>query len=171
VPDIPVPEGWVRPVLTGHLAGGVPRDLVLWPDPRLRARCEPSGYLKGPELRSLVADMLATMYAAGGRGLAAPQIGVMRRIFVMDAGWKEGRPEPLVTLDPEVVARSAEMSTATEQCLSIPGRPVDVLRPSAITLAWYDLDGRHYRGAFTGAAARIAQHEADHLDGRLIVEG
>lgn len=162
--------GWIRPVLPASLGSGVVRDLVLWPDPRLRQPCEPAGYLKGPDLHALAADLLATMYAAGGRGLAAPQIGILRRIFVMDAKWKEGDPEPLVMLDPEILWRSPQTERAVEACLSIPGRPAEVERPAAITLAWYDLDGKHHLRQLTGTHARIAQHEVDHLDGRLIVK-
>lgn len=169
MPDRADASAWVRPVLTGPLAGGVVRDLVLWPDARLRQRCEPAGFLSGPELRQLAADLLATMYDAGGRGLAAPQIGVMRRIFVMDAGWKRGAPEPMVMADPEILVRSPETATLTEACLSIPDRPVAVTRPVAIGLSWYDLDGLHQLQQMDGEAGRIAQHEADHLDGLLIV--
>ncbi|WP_246055027.1 peptide deformylase [Paracoccus gahaiensis] len=169
MPDRADAPGWVRPVLTGDLASGTVHDLVLWPDPRLRMRCEPAGYLSSPELRQLAADLLATMYAAGGRGLAAPQIGVSRRIFVMDAGWKEGAPDPLVMTDPEILVRSPVTEAAIEGCLSIPDRPVEVVRPVSIGIAWYDLDGLYQLEQLDGAAARIAQHEADHLDGRLIV--
>ncbi|WP_228461481.1 peptide deformylase [Paracoccus liaowanqingii] len=161
--------GWVRPALTGDLAGGTVHDLVLFPDPRLQMRCEPAGYLSSPELRQLAADLLATMYASGGRGLAAPQIGVGRRIFVMDAGWKSGTPDPLVMADPEILVRSPLTEAGTESCLSIPDRPVEVVRPVSIGLAWYDLDGLYRLEQLDGPAARIAQHEADHLDGRLIV--
>ncbi|WP_277024427.1 MULTISPECIES: peptide deformylase [Paracoccus] len=163
-------SGWTRPDLTGDLAGGTLRDIVLWPDPRLRLRCEPAGFLSGPELRALAADLLATMYHAGGRGLAAPQIGVARRIFVMDAGWKDGAPDPLVLCDPEILVQSPETGTQQEQCLSIPDRPVAVTRSLRIGIAWYDLDGRYHLRDMEGQPARIAQHEADHLDGLLIVK-
>ncbi|MGZ3215559.1 peptide deformylase [Paracoccus sp. T5] len=170
MPDSPDPPGWVRPLLEGDLAGGVPRDLVLWPDSRLRRRCESSAFLGAAALRRLAADMLATMYAAGGRGLAAPQVGVLFRVFVMDAGWKDGRPDPLVMLDPEILWRSSRRDSGDEKCLSIPDRVVAVSRPSTIDLGWYDLDGRHHLRQMSGPEARIAQHEADHLDGRLILE-
>lgn len=170
MPETPHREGWIRPALPPHLDSGAVRDLVLWPDPRLRQRCEPAGYLKGPDLVRLAADMLATMYDAGGRGLAAPQIGHLRRIFVMDAGWKIGAPDPLVVLDPEILWRDPVTDVQAEGCLSIPGRPASVERPVAITLSWYDLEGCHHRRQMTQASARIAQHEVDHLDGRLIIE-
>nr|WP_241865443.1 peptide deformylase [Paracoccus salsus] len=152
------------------MAGGVLRPILIHPDPVLRDVSQPSGYLKGPDLRQLAADLLASMYEAGGRGLAAPQIGVLRRIFVMDAGWKQGVSEPMVMLDPEIVVRSDRAQRDGERCLSIPGQRVEVVRPHQVTVAWYDLDGRRCRRALSGAAARIAQHEADHLEGRLIVD-
>ncbi|MFN3279894.1 MAG: peptide deformylase [Paracoccus hibiscisoli] len=163
-------SGWTRPDLTGGLAGGTLRDILLWPDPRLRQVCQPAGYLTGPELRALAADMLATMYHAGGRGLAAPQIGVMRRVVVMDAGWKDGAPDPQVLCDPEILVRSPQVEAASEACLSIPDRPVVVTRPRTIGLSWYDLDGRAQLRQMEGQPARIAQHEVDHLDGLLIVK-
>jgi peptide deformylase len=160
----------VKPVLTGDLASGKVRQIVIHPDPRLLQRCDPAGYLPGDDLRGLAADLLASMYAAGGRGLSAPQIGVLRRIFVMDAGWKDGTPDPQVILDSEIMSQSSETETAAEQCLSIPDRPVAVTRPVAITMGWYDLNGRHILRQLSGPQARIAQHEADHLDGRLILK-
>lgn len=161
---------WVRPVLAGDLGGGAVRSVILYPDPVLGQRCEPVGYLPDAEVRRLVADLLATMYAAGGRGLAAPQIGVSQRVFVMDAGWKAGQPAPLVLLDPEILSRSDAISDAVEECLSIPNMPVTVSRADEIEIVWYDLAGCRHQRVMTGIDARIAQHEADHLDGRLIVD-
>jgi peptide deformylase len=75
--------------------------ILKWPDPRLAQACAPVGVVT-PEIRTLAADMLQTMYAAPGRGLAAPQVGAMLRLFVMDVTWKEGRPDPQVVLDPVI---------------------------------------------------------------------
>lgn len=162
--------GWVRPDLPEALAGGTVRPILIHPDPTLRDTCQPAGYLNEPELRALAADLLATMYSAGGRGLAGPQIGVLRRIFVMDAGWKDGDPQPVVALDPEFLSRSEAVEVCEELCLSIPDRPVAVERPQAVVMAWYDLEGCQQQRDFTGIEARIAQHEADHLQGRLILD-
>lgn len=170
MPDPADAAGWVRPGLSGALAGGVCREILLAPHPLLRALSQPAGYLSAPGLQRLAADLLATMYAAGGRGLAAPQIGELRRVFVMDAGWKAGRPDPQVMLDPDILTRSDEVETRDEACLSIPGQPVAVARPVGITLAWYDLEGLHHQRVLSGGEARIAQHEIDHLDGRLILD-
>jgi peptide deformylase len=138
--------------------------IVRWPDPRLSTPCAAVGEVDDP-LRRLAADMLETMYAAPGRGLAGPQVGVLRRVFVMDVGWKDGDPEPLVFLDPEIVWRSDERRTGTEGCLSIPGVTADVERAAEIEVTWRDLDGARHARRFDGFAAICIQHEADHLDG------
>lgn len=144
--------------------------IVRHPDPRLREACEPAALMPPPERERLAADMLATMYAAKGRGLAAPQVGRAVRMFVMDADWKSGAPSPLIMLDPHVLSRSDRIETAEEQCLSIPDTPVRVARPAAVRMRWFDLSGRAFEDELTGAEARIAQHEFDHLDGILIVD-
>jgi peptide deformylase len=95
-------------------------------------------------LRRLAADMLATMYAAPGRGLAGPQVGVMKRLFVMDVAWREGDPEPMVFLDPEIVWRSPETRTGIEGCLSIPGVLAEVERAAEIEVTWRDLGGARH---------------------------
>ena len=145
------------------------REIVLHPDPRLRAACAPVGGVTDA-VRALAADMLETMYAAPGRGLAAPQVGEPLRLFVMDVAWKDGAPAPVVAVDPEIVVAGGDVETAEEACLSIPGRPVRVARPAAVTMRWTDLDGFRAEHALTGAAARCAQHELDHLDGVLILD-
>lgn len=152
-----LPQGRVRPI-------------VRYPDPVLASRCDPAGYLNGPELLQLAADLLATMYDAQGRGLAAPQIGVLRRIFVMDAAWKTGAPEPLIVVDPDIIRRYGPVEAVEEGCLSIPDQPVLMHRPAQIEMRWFDLTGHLKSADLAGDAARIAQHEADHLEGRLIVD-
>ena len=124
------------------LPPGLLRPILLHPDPVLQQRCAPAGYLTGPVLLQLAADMLATMYHAKGRGLAAPQVGQLRRLFVMDAGWKHGEAEPLVLLDPEIIARHGPLEEAEERCLSIPDRPVQVVRAARIEIRWFDLTGK-----------------------------
>lgn len=146
------------------------RPVLLYPDPMLRRLCEPVGHLDWAALCALAGDLLATMYAAGGRGLAAPQIGEASRIFVMDAGWKQGTPTPRIVLDPQILPDDAAWETLTETCLSIPDQPVAVSRPARITLSGFDMMGDLYSLPLDGIEARIAQHEADHLDGRLILD-
>ncbi len=141
--------------------------LVFYPDARLAQPCEAVG---GDDLGSLVADMFETMYAAPGRGLAGPQVGVMKRIFVMDCTWKEGTKSPVAFLDPEIIAASAEKGTLDEGCLSIPGVMVPVVRPTEITVRWNDVRGTVQEQSFDGFEARCIQHEMDHLDGRVTLD-
>ena len=114
--------------------------------------------------------MLETMYAAPGRGLAGPQVGVMKRLFVMDPTWKEGSPAPLVCLDPEIMWRSDDTAAGPEGCLSIPGVLTVVERATSVQLRWRDLDGALHDQVLTGFAAICAQHELDHLDGIVTLQ-
>ena len=139
------------------------RPILRWPDPRLRQSCAPVDDVASVE--DLVGDMFETMYAAPGRGLAAPQIGVMQRLFVMDTGWKEGDMRPVVCINPEIVAHPDKDDIAEEGCLSIPGVTARVRRPSTITITYTALSGERVTQDMTGADARCAQHEMDHLDG------
>lgn len=147
----------------------VARAVVLHPDARLRVTCAPVARFDSA-LRDLAADMLDTMYAAMGRGLAAPQVGSGCRLFVMDAGWKEGAPAPRVLVNPVIVAASARTAAQTEACLSIPGQPRRIARPATVRLRWQDQTGRDHSGDFDGIDAVIVQHEIDHLDGVLILD-
>ena len=136
-------------------------------DPVLRQIALPVGEVTD-DIRALAADMIDTMYDAPGRGLAAPQVGVSLRMFVMDCHWKDGvARDPVVVIDPEVVSRSKTAKPFTEGCLSIPGVPVEVERPSDITLRWRDLEGVDHVADFIDVASVIVQHEYDHLDGIL----
>jgi len=146
---------------------GVIREVLTVPHATLIARCDPVTQFNGG-LGALAMDLLQTLYAANGRGLAAPQIGVTQRIFVTDTGWKEGAPRPMVFVNPGIIGQSAEQATASEACLSIPGAPADVTRPTWVDLRWQDLAGVPCEGRFTGFDARCIQHERDHLDGILI---
>lgn len=154
------------PDLGALAARGRVLPIVQHPDPMLRRVCE--GLPDEPA--QVAADMLATMYAAPGRGLAAPQVGLPFRMFVLDTAWREGERNPLVALEPEIVDPSDEMATFTEGCLSIPDHPVAVTRPAEVTLRWTGLDGIRHERRLSGIEAVCAQHEADHLDGRLIVD-
>ena len=142
--------------------------LVIWPDARLTTPCAPA--VADAETRQLAADMLETMYAAPGRGLAAPQVGRMIRLFVMDTGWKEGNPNPRVLLNPVVLWRSETLVTGPEGCLSIPGVTAQVPRAAAVRLRWTDLDGQEFHEVLTRFDAICVQHESDHLDGILMLD-
>lgn len=137
--------------------------IVLWPDPRLRETCAPVTDLA--DVQTLAADMLETMYAAPGRGLAAPQVGAMVRMFVMDAGWKEGKSDPIVCINPMFQEIGEDRVDSEEGCLSIPGVTAMVNRPSTLQMQWTGINGARYVQSFEGFAAACVQHEMDHLDG------
>jgi peptide deformylase len=139
------------------------------PDVRLSQIAAPVAVFDDALVR-LADDMLATMYAATGRGLAAPQVGVLSRVFVMDATWKDAEPSPAIFVNPEIVLVSDQMSTMAEGCLSIPGDVIDVTRPDAVTLRWRDVDGGFLEASFDGFSAACVQHEIDHLNGILITD-
>ena len=139
--------------------------ILTWPDARLATLCDP---VADPDaVAQLVADMFDTMYDAPGRGLAAPQVGVLARLFVMDAGWKTGARTPLVCLNPVVTPLADAVEPGVEGCLSMPAVEVTVPRPPRVRLEWTDLSGARHSADLEGAEARIAQHETDHLDGLM----
>jgi peptide deformylase len=145
------------------------RRILTHPDAALRAVCTPVlGF--DDDLGRLAGDMLETMYAAPGQGLAAPQVGVLLRLFVMDVDWKTREPVPQVMVNPRLVAVSRERVVMEEACLSIPGLVFRVDRPAALRLAWQGLDGSPREARFSGLGARAIQHELDHLDGILCLD-
>ncbi|WP_226625940.1 peptide deformylase [Alloyangia pacifica] len=137
--------------------------ILRWPDPRLSQGCAEVG--SAAEVADLVTDLFETMYDAPGRGLAAPQVGAMVRVFVMDAGWKDGEMTPRACINPEITWASEERATGGEGCLSIPGVTAQVARHARIRLAYTDLAGEVQEVELSGAEAIVAQHEYDHLDG------
>lgn len=137
--------------------------ILRWPDPRLSQRCAELGSVA--EAADLVTDLFETMYDAPGRGLAAPQVGAMVRVFVMDAGWKDGDMTPRACINPRITWGSDERVTGGEGCLSIPGVTAQVERHARIRLAYTDLSGAALEVELSGAEAVVAQHEYDHLDG------
>ena len=145
------------------------RRILTWPDDRLAAMCPPVNAIDH-DVHTLVGDMLDTMYAAPGRGLAAPQVGVLARVFVMDPTWKDGAPAPMVCINPDIIAQGDQTATASEGCLSIPGVDVPVDRPQTIRMLWTDLDGQAHDAELTGFAALCAQHEMDHLNGIVTLD-
>ena len=149
-------------------------DILLAPDPRLTTRCEPVESIDG-KLDRLLDDMLETMYAAPGIGLAAPQIGVLKRFFVVDVGKESAESEeeakaPLFFINLEIVERSTTKSVYEEGCLSLPKQFGDVERADKIKLRYQDRQGQRIDLAADGMLARCIQHEMDHLDGVLFVD-
>ncbi len=146
------------------------RPILIHPDPRLKKTCAPVDAVT-PEIERLAADMLETMYGAPGVGLAAPQVGVLKRVFVMDCVKEEDTPpRPLVLINPEIVSYSNEMNTYEEGCLSIPEHYGEVTRPARVTMRWMGLDGTTHEEEFAGLWATCAQHELDHLNGKLFID-
>ena len=137
------------------------------PDERLKSKAAPVTQF-GPDLEALIEGMFEAMYAAGGRGLAAPQVGEALRLFVIDMGWKDGTKTPVVFINPELVDSPPTMVADEEACLSIPGECYRVIRPLWIDLAWTTPRGTRTQNRLIGNEARCAAHELDHLDGLLI---
>ncbi|WP_439123723.1 peptide deformylase [Marivita sp.] len=144
--------------------------ILIHPDPRLKKACAPVPDLSD-DLRSLAKDMLETMYDAPGIGLAAPQVGVLSRLIVLDCvNDEETASRPLVMFNPEVVASSDELNVYEEGCLSIPDQFADVTRPEAVKVAWLDENGNPQEEEFDGLWATCVQHEIDHLNGKLFID-
>ena len=149
---------------------GMIRPILLHPDPRLKRVADPVAEIT-PEVRALALDMLATMYAAPGIGLAAPQVGVAIRLIVLDCEkGEETPPAPVAMVNPEVIWASDELATYEEGCLSIPEQYGDVERPAAVQVRWTGLDGAPVERRFDGLWATCVQHEIDHLDGKLFID-
>ena len=143
--------------------------ILLVPDKRLRSKTRAVGDADLDTVRELAPKMLATMYKAPGIGLAAPQVGVMLRMAVVDLQ-KDDKRDPLVLINPEIVAESSEMATREEGCLSLPNQYADVTRPARIKLRWLALDGSKQEMEADDLMATCIQHELDHLDGVLFVD-
>ncbi|MCW1931105.1 peptide deformylase [Pararhodobacter zhoushanensis] len=146
------------------------RSILIHPDPRLKKVCAPVQTVTS-ELGALAEDMLETMYEAPGIGLAAPQIGIMQRLFVMDCVKdQDTAPRPMVLINPEITWSSEETSSYEEGCLSIPEQYGEVTRPSTVRMRWLGLDGKTHEEEFSELWATCAQHEFDHLNGKLFID-
>jgi peptide deformylase len=146
----------VRPILTA-------------PDPRLQALSTDVEKVDS-EIRKLVDDMAESMYAADGIGLAAVQIGVPKRVIVMDLDQKEGKKNPRAFINPKIIWASEEMAVFEEGCLSVPEIWDDVERPARIKAEYLDLDGKKVELEADGMLATCLQHEMDHLNGVLFID-
>ena len=143
------------------------RSLHLLGSPVLRQKATPVARVDD-EIRRLVDDLFETMRAARGVGLAANQVGVARRVAVVDVG--DDDPGQLVLINPVIVSRSDDVDTAEEGCLSVPDVFGEVERPAAVVVEALDRDGLPWRGEVRGYKARAVQHEIDHLDGVLFLD-
>jgi len=137
-----------------------------FPDPRLRTRARPVEEFDAG-LKQLVADMLETMYAAPGIGLAATQVNVHRQLIVMDVGGE--KKEPQVYINPEIISRDG-VEISEEGCLSVPNIYEDVERAARVKVRAKDVDGQSFERELEGIAAVCLQHEIDHLAGKLFVD-
>ncbi len=145
------------------------RPILTIPDPILRKRAKPVERVD-EGLRRLASDMLETMYDAPGIGLAAPQIGVSRRLIVMDPAKDEAPKTPLVMVNPEILARSEEMRMHEEGCLSIPDFTAEIERPARTRVAYIDQAGKSQEVELEGIWSTLVQHEIDHLNGVLFID-
>ncbi len=145
-------------------------DIVLYPEPLLRKVADPVQAFDD-ELTRIVEAMYQRMFDSHGLGLAAPQVGLRRRILVINEGSNPEEPEHNVTLiNPRIVSRDGEKTTHEEGCLSFPEIYAEVVRPERCTVEAFDLRGEPLRREFSGFLSRIVQHEFDHLEGILLVD-
>jgi peptide deformylase len=136
--------------------------IITYPDPILRKKCQQVTEFDS-SLQKLLDDMLETMYADQGMGLAANQVGVSKRIFIMDEN--SDNPQPIFFINPEIVLQSEELTEAEEGCLSFPGIRLMIKRPARVVVKALDREGREFICEREGYPARCLLHEYDHLDG------
>lgn len=143
--------------------------IIVAPDPRLKRRAEPVARVDR-EVRRLMDGMLEAMHAANGIGLAAPQVGALQRVIVVDISQPDEPAKPWRLANPEVVWRSAETACTEEGCLSLPEQFADVARPERVRVRYLDTDGIERELEADGLLAKCVQHEIDHLEGTLFVD-
>ena len=149
---------------------GMKRPIILHPDPRLKKTSAPV-FDVSDDLRTLADDMLETMYHAPGVGLAAPQIGALHRLIVLDCVKADGEaPRPLIMFNPEIVSSSDTRNVYEEGCLSLPEQFAEVTRPAEVQVRWMDRDGNEQSEEMTGLWSTCVQHEIDHLNGKLFID-
>ena len=139
------------------------------PDPRLKATSKPVAKVDD-SVRKLMDDMLETMYVSNGIGLAAPQVGVTKRVIVMDLARQDEKPDPLRMANPEIVWQSEEKVVCEEGCLSVPDQYSEVLRPKAVKIRYLDYQNEIRELETDGYLATCIQHEIDHLNGVLFID-
>ncbi|MGH6866590.1 MAG: peptide deformylase [Methyloceanibacter sp.] len=143
--------------------------IITIPDPILRKKAKAVERIDD-ELRRLMDDMLASMYDASGVGLAAPQIGISRRLIVMDPTKDDAPKTPVFMVNPRILEVSDELNVHEEGCLSIPDVTAEVERPAKTRVAFLDLNGKPRQAELEGFWATIVQHEIDHLNGVLFID-
>lgn len=146
--------------------------IVVAPDERLKTKSEPVTAIDNT-IRTLAADMFDTMYHERGIGLAAVQVGVLKRMLVADVSWRDddsSAGEQHVLINPEIVEDSQELNVYKEGCLSFPEQYAEVSRPKTVKVRYLDLEGTQQEQVFTGLLATCIQHEIDHLNGIVFVD-
>ena len=143
--------------------------IITAPDSRLREISQPVDAVDDT-VRKLLDDMLETMYAAPGVGLSAIQVGVAQRVVVIDTAKDPYPPDPVRMINPEIIWQADEIGPYEEGCLSIPEQYGEVDRPAEIDMQWLGLDGKTHTQRFDGLWATCAQHELDHLNGKLFID-
>lgn len=143
-------------------------EILVWPHPTLKEKAKPVEVVDD-EVRTLIKDMFESMYAADGVGLAAPQIGVLKRVIVLDTRPRQPDSEPLAMVNPEIVELEGKI-TYKEGCLSVPGEAEDVDRAAVATVRYLDEQGQTRTRTVDGLLAVAVQHETDHLEGVMFVD-
>jgi peptide deformylase len=143
--------------------------IITLPDPVLRKKARAVERVDQP-LRRLMDDMLATMYDAPGIGLAAPQVGILRRLIVMDPARDDAPKEPLIMVNPVILERSDELRIHDEGCLSIPDFTAEIERPAITRISYVDAAGKTQETTLEGIWSTLVQHEIDHLNGVLFID-
>ena len=143
--------------------------IITIPDPLLRKKAAPIERVDAGLLK-LAENMLATMYDAPGIGLAAPQVGILRRLIVMDPSRDEEAKQPLIMVNPVILDRGSEMRTHEEGCLSIPDVTAEIERPAMTRVGFIDTEGKSREQTLEGIWSTLVQHEIDHLNGVLFID-
>ena len=145
------------------------RKILTEPDPILRKKCEPLEKVD-TETKKLMDDMLETMYAAPGIGLAAVQVGILKRLVVIDISKAEEKKKPIFLINPQVIRQSKKTSVYEEGCLSLPGQFAEIERPAECIIKYIDYNGKEKELKSDGLLATCIQHEVDHLNGILFID-
>ncbi len=145
------------------------RKILTEPDPILRKKCEPLEKVDA-DTKKLLDDMLETMYEAPGIGLAAVQVGILKRLVVIDISKAEEEKKPIFLINPKIIHQSKKTSVYEEGCLSLPGQFAEIERPAECTLKYIDYNGKEKELKAEGLLATCVQHEVDHLNGILFID-
>jgi peptide deformylase len=144
------------------------REIVIWPDPVLKKKASPVQRVDD-SIKALVNDLFETMYAADGVGLAAPQVGVLKQVIVLDTTPRQPESKPVAMINPQIIAKEGS-TRYSEGCLSVPGEAEEVDRAAKVTVKFLDVSGQEQTLEADGLLAVAIQHETDHLQGTMFVD-